>query len=209
MKTESELVRRCCQGDRAAQRELYDQTSERIYSLLLRMTGNPDDAFDLAQETYIRAFEKIGQFQGRSSVATWIYRIAVTQALQLRRNNQRTRARLNQIPLPESVEADDDRIARRLDLEVALSTIDPSDRVILLLRYQGELDYRAISEVMGCPEGTVASRLSRARSRIRETLENPPSPAEETASPERPTEAGGLAAEPSRGGQDSLRKRSR
>ena len=79
--TESELVDGCRKGEREAQRELYARTCERIYALLLRMTRHPEDAFDLAQDTYLRAFARIGQFDGRSSLATWLYSIAVTQAL--------------------------------------------------------------------------------------------------------------------------------
>ncbi len=68
--TEQELVERCREGDREAQRELYDRTSGPVYRLLLKMTASPDDAFDLAQETYLKAFTRINQFDGRSSVAT-------------------------------------------------------------------------------------------------------------------------------------------
>ena len=88
--TERELVELCRRGDRQAQRALYDQTAEAIYRLALRMTRNADDAFDVAQDTYVRAFTRIEQFDGRSSLATWLHRIAVNEALQLlrRRKNE-------------------------------------------------------------------------------------------------------------------------
>ena len=168
--TESALVQRCRVGDREAQRELYLRTSERIYRLLLRMTGNEDDAFDMAQETYIQAFQRIDQFQGKSSVATWLYRIAVTQALQFRRHQVNVRAKMKEIPVQECVSAEGDRLASRLDLDEALGRIDASDRAILLLRYQEDLSYRGIAEVLGCPAGTVGSRLNRARQRVRDIL---------------------------------------
>ncbi len=78
---ERQIVAGCKQGDREAQRQLYDLTSERIHRLMLRMTRSADDAFDLTQEAYMRAFTQIGQFDGRSSLGTWLYRIAVNQAL--------------------------------------------------------------------------------------------------------------------------------
>ncbi|RME38752.1 MAG: sigma-70 family RNA polymerase sigma factor, partial [Planctomycetota bacterium] len=85
---ERDLIARCRQGDRNARRTLFERTSDRIYRLLLRMTGNADDAFDLAQETYLRAFTEIGKFDGRSNVATWLYRIAVNEALQCLRRRR-------------------------------------------------------------------------------------------------------------------------
>lgn len=168
--TEQDLVRRCREGDREAQRELYDRTSERIYRLLLRMTASRDDAFDLAQETYIKAFTRIGQFDGRASVATWVYRIAVNEALQFLRRAGRSQVKLESIAVENGSETDLEQQAVRLDVIDALAAITPDDRAVLLLRYQDELDYRAIADVMGCAMGTVASRLNRARSSLREIL---------------------------------------
>ena len=68
--TEQQLIALCRRGDRAARRELYDRTCERIYGLLLKLTRDPDDAFDLTQETYLRAFSNIDQFDAKSSLAT-------------------------------------------------------------------------------------------------------------------------------------------
>ena len=87
--TEEELVQRCCDGDRQAESELYARTSRRIYRLLLRMTGSEEAASDLAQETYLRAFARIVDFDARSTIATWLYRIAVNEAPQHRRRQQR------------------------------------------------------------------------------------------------------------------------
>lgn len=96
--TENELIARCRQGDREAQRQLYAKTSEHIYRLLLRMTGNSDDAFDLAQDTYVRAFAKIADFDGKSSVTTWLYRLAVNEALQCARRARKARTHLRARP---------------------------------------------------------------------------------------------------------------
>ena len=186
MQSESDLIRQCREGNTQAQRELYDQTSDRIYRLLLRLTRNEQDAFDLAQETYLRAFTKLEEFGGRSSFATWVYRIAVNEALQfLRRENRgqgkkpsnpepdakAARVRLPDLPLDQGLESgSEEQTISRLDLTEALDDLTPMDRSILLLRYQEGLDYRAIADITGCPEGTVASRLNRARSRLREKL---------------------------------------
>lgn len=168
--TEQDLVRRCREGDREAQRELYDRTSERIYRLLLRMTASRDDAFDLAQETYIKAFTRIGQFDGRASIATWVYRIAVNEALQFLRRAGRSKGQLESIAVESGTASGVEQRTVTIDVNDALAALTPDDRAMLLLRYQDELDYRAIADVMGCAMGTVASRLNRARSSLREIL---------------------------------------
>jgi RNA polymerase sigma-70 factor (ECF subfamily) len=117
----------------------------------------------------LRAFERIGQFDGRAALSTWLYRIAVNEALLLGRRSAATRAA-------------HDRAARqrtgngqpapglRLDIAHALERLSPEDQLVLLLRYDQNLDYRTIGEVLGIPGGTVASRLNRARERLRELL---------------------------------------
>ncbi|MDX2198750.1 MAG: sigma-70 family RNA polymerase sigma factor [Phycisphaerae bacterium] len=168
--SERELIARCKRGDRQAQRDLYGQTSERVFRLLTRMTHSAEAAEDLAQETYLKAFAAIAKFDERSSVNTWLYRIAVNEALQWLR-------RKLPVPLdPGAAAARPDSRANgqdpsvRLDVERAMATLDPIDRTMLLLRYQEGLDYRAIAEVTGIAMGTVASRLNRARERLRELL---------------------------------------
>jgi RNA polymerase sigma-70 factor (ECF subfamily) len=167
-------------GDREAQRTLYVRTSDRIYQLLLRMTGSHDTAFDLTQETYLRAFTRISQFDGRSSVATWLYRIGVTEALQLLRRAKRIRGDLTDNDAEASVASAAEQSDLRLDVGTALAALDPTDRSVLLLRYQQGLDYRAIAEIVGCAEGTVASGLNRARQRLRQRLGKSYAPREET-----------------------------
>lgn len=181
--TERELLQRCRKGDRQAQHELYARTSERIYRLLLRMTRSPDDAFDLTQETYVRAFGRIGQFDGQASLATWLYRIAINEALQFLRRARSARAKLRAIAPGSRAESDVPGSDTRLDVSEALAALSADERAIVLLRYQEGLDYQAIGEVLGCPGGTVASRLNRARQRLRELLKESYATAEERQPP--------------------------
>lgn len=167
---ERNLVERCLAGDRDAQRELYEKTCVRIYRLLLRMTGNADDASDLTQETYVKGLKGLDQFDGRSAVASWFYRIAVNEALQFRRRQGVGTVKLQEIAPIQPTEAARPRTDLRVDLKDALAELPGDDRAVLLLRYQEELDYRAIAGVLDCAEGTVASRLNRARDRLREIL---------------------------------------
>ena len=168
--TEKGLVEGCRRRDRHAQRALFEQTSARIVRLLHRMTGNQDDASDLAQETYFKAFDRIEEFDGRSSITTWLYRIAVNEALQFLRRGRTTRRILGELTPSVAAPCPEEATAVRMDVRAALAAVDPPDRAILLLRYEEGLDYRAIAEVIGCANGTVASRLSRARDRLREIL---------------------------------------
>jgi len=165
------LVKRCLAGDRDAQRQLYETTCQRIYGLLLRMTGNVEDASDLTQATYVKGLQKLDQFDGRSAVTSWFYKIAVNEALQFRRRASIGTTKLRELAPIRSIEAKHPQTDVRLDVEAALMELSPDDRVLLLLRYQEELDYRGIAAVLDCAEGTVASRLNRARDRLREVLQ--------------------------------------
>ena len=205
--TEQELVERCREGDREAQRELYERTSAHIYRLLLKMTANPDDAIDLAQDTYVKAFARIRQFDGRSSIATWLYRVAVNEALQFFRRNRRMQLKLREVVADArraiggttaALARGDSEIERstlRLDVNGALDAVAPTERVMLLLRYQEGLDYRAIAEILGCPTGTVASRLNRARAALREILQKSYGQCEGIGPVEHPSSAEEVSAE--------------
>ena len=178
---EETLIERCRRGDRAAQTELYNRTADRIYGLLLRMTGNQDDALDLAQEAYLKGFAGIDRFDGRSTIATWFHRIALNEALQFLRRSKTTRPRSESLNRDQDHAAyDADATTVQLDVRAALAQVDPVDRASLLLRYQEGLDYRTIAEILDCAEGTVASRLSRARDRLREILQESYGVREET-----------------------------
>ncbi len=198
--TEHDLVQRCREGNREAQREIYDRTSERVYRLLLKMTASPDDALDLAQETYLKAFTRIGQFDGRSSVATWLYRVAVNEALQFHRGAGQTRVKMQKLAPQNGTGSDIERSTIRLDVNTGLAALAPNDRAILLLRYQEGLDYRAIAQVVGCADGTVASRLNRAREALRGILRKSYGEGEETGPGEHPKEVIQVLKEPSRDG---------
>ena len=167
---EQELVEGCRRQDRSAQKQLYDLTSEKIYRLMLRMTRNADDAFDLTQDAYVRVFTQIEQFDGRSSVATWVYRIAVNQAFQFLRRARVGREKLDVLRQTARARIDDQRHITRIDVRGALATLDPDEQAILLLRYHEGHSYQEIADVLGCAEGTVASRLSRGRQKLKDRL---------------------------------------
>lgn len=165
----AQIVEACQQGDRAAQRHLYEVSHQNVYRLMDRMVG-PQDAPDVTQQVFLQVFRKIGQFSGRSQFGTWIYRVAVNEALQHIRRSKRYRLRmLEQEPMdrsPHSQESFDDKEL----LEQALAMLDPGLRSIFLLREVEGLTYREIAEALKIAEGTVGSRLNRARRELREHL---------------------------------------
>ena len=198
--TESMIIAGCQRGDVNARKALYDLTVDRIYRLLFRMTGNPEDASELAQETYLRAFERIGSFREDSSVTTWLYRIAVNEALQHRRRRQLEQSHLAaEAGARNAAEEPGQLASTRTDIRSALALLDESDRTILLLRYEHGLDYRELAEVLDCVEGTVASRLNRARQKMHGLLADGYSPREEARPLSHPkiwTEVGSKSEDP-------------
>lgn len=177
---EYELVERCRRGERSAQHEIYTRTVERVFRLVLRITCNHDDASELVQECYVQAFTRAHQFDGRSSFETWLCRVAINQALQSRRRaslRDRTAASMNGRNRPPANPSHDQKI----DVQEALAHLPEMDRAMLVLRYQEGLNYTAIADLTGCPPGTVASRLNRARERVRELLKESYAPREENS----------------------------
>ena len=178
-----------CQGlDRDAQRELYELHVDCIYRLAFRITRNEQDAFDVTQQTFIRAFEHISSFDQRSTIRTWLYRIGTNEALQLvrRRGTERRHLSVLEHGLRDSAPASG---TDHLDLEEAMLRLSDDHHAILMLRYKEGLDYQEIATVLEVNAGTVASRLNRARGDLRRLLaENSALSVEETTSKNHPTD---------------------
>ena len=166
----SAAIAGCRLHDRDMQRRLYELCHEKAYRLCLRMVGR-HDAADVCQQTFLKVFQSIDGFAGRSSFMTWLFRIAVNECLQHRRKANRGRVvNLADIEPPDRAPPAIQRIHDRDLLEMALSRLDPELRCAFLLREVEELSYRQIAEVIQIPEGTVASRLNRARQQLQATL---------------------------------------
>jgi RNA polymerase sigma-70 factor (ECF subfamily) len=185
-----ELVERARGGERAAFRTLVERYQGKVAALALGMLRNREDALDVVQETFARAFQSLDRFKGDASFYTWIYRIALNLCV----DQQRREARMPQVPIeavPEQADhapmpprlttgepdepfarAHDAEIARRL--RAAIAELTPEHRAVILLREVDGLSYEEISRVLQCPKGTVMSRLHYARrqlqARLRELL---------------------------------------
>lgn len=167
---EAELIAGCRRGDRQAQRELYDRHADRIYRLALRLTRSEQDAFDVCQETFVRAFERIGGFDQRSRLGTWLYRIATNEVLQFFRRRDTERRHLRIVGEQREQETRAAPAKLREEVDDALELLSAQHRAILVLRYQEGLTYDEIADVLEIAPGTVASRLNRARSELRQLL---------------------------------------
>jgi RNA polymerase sigma-70 factor (ECF subfamily) len=127
------------------------------------------DAADVTQQVFLQAFRSIGQFHGRARFETWLYRLAVNESLQHLRHRRRWRHHvLDWEPMDDTQRADD--AERKELLEQALARVDPELRSIFLLREVDGLSYHTIAEALDIPEGTVGSRLNRARRELRRHL---------------------------------------
>lgn len=170
--------------DKGAFARLVEQNSEKIYRLSLKMLGNPQDAEDVLQETFIKAFDNIEKFEGRSKVSTWLYRIAVNQSLMLLRKRKD-----NITEIDAGIEKDNgDLIPRQIVdwcclperelmsnetrqyLSDAIQTLSDANRVAFLLRDVEGLSTRETAEALDISESAVKVRLMRARMQLREEL---------------------------------------
>lgn len=191
---EAGLIRGCRAGDRAAQQALYETHAGRIYRLALRLSGNEQDAFDLTQDTFVRAFQHLESFDGRCRIGTWLYRVAVNEWLQFLRRRRTEQPHLRAFALGRGAARDERANRHAPDVDAALAQLSVEHRLILLLRYHENLSYDEIAESLGVPPGTVASRLNRARNELRAALARQRQAVGEDAAPAaHPTEQEELA----------------
>ena len=163
------IVGECRQGDRSRFGELLALTEPRVRRLIGRLAG-VDDLDDLVQETYLRAWRSLATFRGESRFSTWLFRIAVNATLTWRRSRKPSVS----LPIdaeqtiPDTRTLDDHSIFRAY--ENALANLSLDLRTIFVLHEAEGLSYLEIAETVGCPMGTVMSRLHRARTKILDEL---------------------------------------
>lgn len=182
------LVAACQNGQMQAFGSLVAKYQDRLFNTIYRMCGNRDDAAELCQEAFVRAFEKLPGFRGQSQFYTWLFRIAVNLTLSLRRRAGRVRfsslspdpelgdsqaasltAELAGRREPDPAQRVADAETHRKVLE-AIDALDDEYRTVVVLRDIEDMDYEQIAAVLAVPMGTVKSRLHRARCMLRERL---------------------------------------
>lgn len=175
-----DLVRECRLGSQEAFRELFERYHRQVLAVAVGMTGNAEDAKDIAQETFLRAHRNLRSFLGDASFYTWLYRIAVNVAI----DHMRRRSRRLDLPAAESEGASEaegaasaerpeaalerKQLARRIF--AVIDELTPEHKAAIILREVEGLSYEEISQVMQCSKGTVMSRLHYARRRLQAKL---------------------------------------
>lgn len=161
---------------------LYERYRTRTFALAFGMTGQREQAEDLTQEIFLRVFERLNTFQGQAKFTTWFYRIALNQCLNHCRNERRRRLVANPEDVQPTVvvelrvveQADATLLRKEIQhrLRLALLSLKPEVRVLLLLKEIEGLSYDEIAERLECSPGTVASRLSRGRRLLARKLDS-------------------------------------
>ena len=167
-----QLVARCLAGDSLAERALYDAHVERVYRLAYRMTGDGDLASDLTQETFIRAFERLEQFRGDASLATWLHTIAVSVTLNGLRKVKRMGGRvenIDDVPVP-AVEPAGFTADLKLRLHTAIDALSEKLRPVFVMHDVEGYTHEEIAGSLGIPVGTSKARLFDARAKLRLAL---------------------------------------
>lgn len=180
---ERKVIQRAANGDADAFEQLVRTYQTPIYNLCLRMSGNPEDAADLSQEAFIKAWRNLGSFQFESAFSTWLYRLASNTCLDfLRSVKRRPQVSLTVedgdgetqiLDLPDSAPTPEEAAISKEENELlarAMQALDEQQRQILTLRVVNDLSYAEIAEILQIKEGTVKSRLARTRDALRKNL---------------------------------------
>ncbi len=180
--TEAEAIRRAQAGDSAAFDFLYQLHGRRVYALCLRMVNNPADAEDLMQEAFLQLFRKIGTFRGESAFSTWLHRMTVNVVLMRLRKKSLPTDSLEENLDPDAensspkrdVGAPDLRLSGavdRVNLERSIEQLPPGYRTVFVLHDVQGYEHNEIADIMGCSVGNSKSQLHKARTRLRELLQ--------------------------------------
>src|ERR1700756_3391163 len=184
--SELDLVRRCQAGDTEAFDELVTRYRTRVFSMIYNMVRNEQDAWDLAQDSFVKAWKSIKRFRGRSSFYTWIYRIMMNVTIDWLRKKQVKGAgaefddavELKEIdPASRTVPKADplphqrmERSEIRARIDKAIAQLSPEHRAVILMKETEDMQYQEIAEALGCSIGTVMSRLFYARKKLQNLL---------------------------------------
>ena len=169
-------------GDAAAFEFLYRLHSRRVYALCLRMVNNPADAEDLTQEAFLQLFRKISSFRGESAFSTWLHRMTVNVVLMRLRKKTLPVASLDETTEPDEdtggprkdIGAPDLRLSGavdRVNLERSVEKLPPGYLTVFMLHDVQGYEHNEIADIMGCSVGNSKSQLHKARTRLRELLQ--------------------------------------
>lgn len=175
---ENEIIRSVLRGNVNDFEKLVTAYEKNVYNIVLRMVGDPDDAADMTQETFIKAYRALSGFRGDSKFSSWLYRIASNVCLDfLRSRSRHPQVSLSTVDeddratfeLPDMRQNPEEQLMKKLGMEAVrrgLEQLPEQQRQILVLRELGGLSYAELAQTLGLEEGTVKSRIFRARKRL-------------------------------------------
>ena len=177
--SEKKIIEKVLGGDANAFEELVLKYEKTVYNLALRMVGDRDDASDMTQEAFIKAYGSLSSFRGDSKFSVWIYRIATNVCLDfLRSKSRKQQVSLTvsddddedaQLDIPDPSSAPEQQLIKKISMqsvEEGLKTLPDKQRQILVMRELGGMSYAEIGKALSLEEGTVKSRIFRARKRL-------------------------------------------
>jgi len=174
---ELEIIKKVLGGDTDAFEELVLANQKNVYNLALKMTKNEDDALDISQEAFIKAYRQLGIFRGESKLSVWLYRLTYNLCIDFLRKKSKSQViSLSsyqddsgdsfEMELPDVRELPEDNLARkelRNEIAESIEKLGQSHREILIMREMNDMSYMEIAQTLGISEGTVKSRIARAR----------------------------------------------
>ncbi len=164
-----ETARSIVSGDRAAFKDVYDRNATILYNLARRMAGTTVEAEDIVQDTFVRAYQKINLFAGRSTLSSWLYRICINVGLEHLRKRKGTFEPLTDFNCG-AVEPDQKKVILRRKLEKAIKHLPIGCRTVFVLHDVEGMNHRDIAERLNVAEGTSKSQLFKARAMLRKIL---------------------------------------
>lgn len=176
-----QLIQDCLSGETEAFGRLVVRYQDRLYNTLLGVLCSPEDAREVAQDAFVQAFHKLSTFRGRSAFYSWLFRIAMNAAISRKRTARRAPASIDAARDAAGIEPVDGHpgsspshslevTERQAAVRAALADLPEEFRTALVLKEIEGMKYEEIAEVVGCPIGTVRSRIHRGRSELREKL---------------------------------------
>jgi RNA polymerase sigma-70 factor (ECF subfamily) len=182
--SEEQLIKELKAGKESAFNRLIEEHKNRVYRIALSLVKNPTDAEDVAQDVFIKIYTSVSSFKGNSSLATWIYKITYNMSLDFLKSKNRRIKRFKTLDDPEDAEilslSDDsflpekayENLELKKDLDAALEQLPEDQREMVTLKDVHGFSYEEIIEMTGLKEGTMKSRLNRARASLREMLQS-------------------------------------
>ena len=183
---DADLVKRCQEGDSEAFDQLVGRYRTRVFGMIYNMVHSEQDAWDLAQDSFLKAWKSIGRFRGQSSFYTWIYRIVMNVTIDWLRKKQvkgsgaefDDAVQLKEIdPASRTVPHADALPHERMQhveirgrIDAAIAQLSPEHRAVILMKEINDMQYHEIAEALGCSIGTVMSRLFYARKKLQNLL---------------------------------------